>query len=61
MFLVLVQCFGPFMPFSNLVVFESPCPSVLWYSGPLVPRSGPVVLCSLGPSVLLLLYLYVVD
>ena len=52
MFPVLVQCFGPFMPFSNLVVFESPGPSVL-FLGPLVPwSSGPLVLLSSGPLVL---------
>ena len=28
-FPLLVQCFAPFMPLSNLVVFESPGPSVL--------------------------------
>ena len=50
-FPALVQCFGPFMPFSNLVVFESPGPSVLSL-GPLVPWSlGPLVLWSLGPLV----------
>ena len=56
--------FGPFMPFSNLVVFESPGPSVLslgplvpwssglWSLGPLVLwSSGALVLRSLGPSV----------
>ena len=64
----LVQCFGPFMQFSNLVVFESPGPSVLslgplvpwsfsplvlWSLGPLVPwSSGPLVLWSSGPLVL---------
>ena len=68
MFPALVQCFGPVMPFSNLVVFESPGPSVLslgplvpwssgllvlWSLGPLVPwSSGPLVLWSLGPPVL---------
>ena len=47
----LVQCFGHFIPFSNLVVFESPGPSVLSL-GPLVPWSlGPLVLWSLGPLV----------
>ena len=39
------------MQFSNLVVFESPGPSVLSL-GPLVPWSfGPLVLWSLGPPV----------
>ena len=59
MFPVLVQCFGPFMPFSNLVVFESPGPSVLslGFSGPLVLWFlglcffGPLVPWSLGPLV----------
>ena len=52
-FPALVQCFGPFMQFSNLVVFESPGPPVLSL-GPLVPwSSGPLVLWSLGPLVLL--------
>ena len=57
-FPALAQCFGPFMPFSNLVVFESPGPSALrplvpWSLGPLVPwSSGPLVLRSLGPRVL---------
>ena len=36
-FPALVQSFGPFMPFSNLVVFESPSFSPLpWSPGPLV-------------------------
>ena len=56
----LVQCFGHFIPFSNLVVLESPGPSVLslgplvpWSFGPLVPwSSSPLVLRSLGPLVL---------
>ena len=66
-FPALVQCFGPFMPVSNLAVFESPGPSVLspgplllwslgplllWSLAPLVPwSSGPLVLRSLGPPV----------
>jgi hypothetical protein len=36
MFPALVQCFGPCLPFSNRVVFESPSPPVLWSSGPLL-------------------------
>ena len=51
-FPALVPCFGLFIPFSNLVVFESPDPPVL-YLGPLVPwSSGPLVLWSPGPLVL---------
>ena len=60
-FPALVQFFGPFMPISNLVVFESPGPTVLslvpWslgplVLGPLVPwSSGPLVLRFLGPLV----------
>ena len=67
-FPALVQCFGPFMQLSNLVVIESPGPSGLsfgplvpWSLGPLVPwslrplvpwSSGPLVLWSSGPLVL---------
>ena len=57
-FPALVPCFGLFIPFSNLVVFESPDPPVL-YLGPLVPwcylvlwSLGPLVPRSLGASVL---------
>ena len=47
-FPALVQCFGPFMQFSNLVLG----PLVPWSSGPLVLWSlGPLVLLSLGPLV----------
>ena len=53
-FPVLVQSFGPFVPSSNLVVFESPFPPVLSL-GPLVPWSpGPLVLWSLGLGSLVL-------